>query len=275
MPWIVPSHQAVVLPLKAWRPAWFSGLALCIGSMAPDLEFILLIRDDWVHSHSLSAQLDFTVPLVLALHWLLTVLVLPWLVPRLPAGGPFHLDQLGALSPARTRLEWLRVATSGLVGGLTHVALDGFTHGNHSGWALAYFPRLGAPVPFPGGALPLHDVLQIALTVLLGAAALAQWRGIAQAGRLWSWRGEAPRAVPAAHASECRWAIRWLGGWAAVGAALGLAKARILEPGLAVPLAAYGTISLTWVGTLVAASIDRLRRSFGPRTVTPMSPLRT
>ena len=40
MPWIVPSHQAPVLPLKAWRPAWFSGLGLVLGSVTPDLVFI-------------------------------------------------------------------------------------------------------------------------------------------------------------------------------------------------------------------------------------------
>src|SRR5215813_9115 len=80
MPWIAPSHQAPALALKMWRPRSFSGLALCLGSAAPDLEFILRLRHEWVVSHTLAGQLFFTVPLVMLLHRLATDLVLPWLV---------------------------------------------------------------------------------------------------------------------------------------------------------------------------------------------------
>jgi len=38
---MIPSHQAPVIPLKRWRPHWFSGLALVLGTLAPDLVFIL------------------------------------------------------------------------------------------------------------------------------------------------------------------------------------------------------------------------------------------
>ncbi len=85
MPCIAPSHQAPALLLKRWRPAWFSGLGLVIGTMAPDLEFILRLQDNWVVSHTLAAQLYFTVPLTLVLYWLSVELVLPWLVPFLPS----------------------------------------------------------------------------------------------------------------------------------------------------------------------------------------------
>ena len=36
MPATFPSHAAAVLPLKLWRPRWFDGVALVVGSMAPD-----------------------------------------------------------------------------------------------------------------------------------------------------------------------------------------------------------------------------------------------
>lgn len=41
MPATFPSHLAAVLPLKLWRPAWFDGVALAVGSMAPDLAYAL------------------------------------------------------------------------------------------------------------------------------------------------------------------------------------------------------------------------------------------
>lgn len=46
MPGTLLSHQAIVLPLKLRWPARFSGLALVIGSMAPDFEFIFRMTDD-------------------------------------------------------------------------------------------------------------------------------------------------------------------------------------------------------------------------------------
>src|SRR6185369_2971020 len=90
MPWIAPSHQAPVLPLKLWKPHLFSGLALCLGAAAPDLEFVLRIDYDWIISHTFAGQIYFTVPLVLLLHAALTAVVLPWLLPLLPEGAPFY-----------------------------------------------------------------------------------------------------------------------------------------------------------------------------------------
>jgi hypothetical protein len=96
MPATLLSHQALVLPLKLRWPRWFSGLALCIGSMAPDLEFIARMADDWIFSHTLSALLWFTVPVTMLLHWLMTALMLPALLPFLRKtvphfGGPVPL----------------------------------------------------------------------------------------------------------------------------------------------------------------------------------------
>src|SRR5262245_34271700 len=41
MPLTFPSHAALPLPLKLWRPRWFDGVALVIGSAAPDLAYAL------------------------------------------------------------------------------------------------------------------------------------------------------------------------------------------------------------------------------------------
>ncbi len=41
MPLTFPSHAAAVLPLKHWRPRWFDGVALVIGSACPDLAYAL------------------------------------------------------------------------------------------------------------------------------------------------------------------------------------------------------------------------------------------
>ena len=77
MPATFPAHPAAVLPLKLWRPAWFDGVALVVGSMAPDLAYALdgsrLERPFpglpplWEVAHSLPWFLVWAVPVTVAL----------------------------------------------------------------------------------------------------------------------------------------------------------------------------------------------------------------
>jgi hypothetical protein len=76
-----------------------SGLALCIGAAAPDLDFILRIDYLWIVSHTFAAQPFFTV-LVMVLHTILTTLLIPWVLPLLRGGPPLHLRDLALLRPA-------------------------------------------------------------------------------------------------------------------------------------------------------------------------------
>jgi len=257
MPWIMPAHQAPVLPLKLWKPHWFSGLALCLGTMAPDLEFIFRLDHQWAVSHTLAAQLYFTVPLVLVLHALATSLVLPWLLPRLPLGPPLHFEELRALRPAADLRGWLVVALSGLIGGLSHVALDGFTHGNRSGWAVAALPFLRTPVPHFGGPVPLHDALQFWLTIGLGAFALLLWRRTVRRGLLWSWRGERPTPIVSQPAPEKRRLAAWAGLWALCGAAAAQALRPTLTEIRFVSVVAFGALTFAAFGLILAAALDR------------------
>jgi Domain of unknown function (DUF4184) len=255
MPWVVPAHQAPALLLKARWPRAFSGLALCLGTAVPDLEFIWRITPDWPLGHTWLAQVYVTAPLTVALHALTTRLVLPWLIPLLPAGPPFHPEDLQALKPARTRAEWLRIAWSGSVGGLTHVFLDGFTHGNHSGWAVPYLPWLRASIALPGGERPLHDLLQILLTILLGATAFRLWGWLATRGRLWAWSGAAQPVVPAASVPSRRRAMAIL----SLSLLAGVAAGACAPPGPPLELAAYGALTFVSAAAVGLAVFDRVR----------------
>jgi hypothetical protein len=197
MPATIFAHQALVLPLKLRWPNRFSGLALCIGSMAPDLEFIFRLSDDWLFSHTLAAQLYFTVPVTLLLVWVVSALLVPGVLPFVQDHPQLRLHALAAIRPPGSSREWARAAMSAGVGGLSHWLLDGVTHGGHSGWAVKYLPWLRTPVPHPGGPAPLHDALQLWLTVLLGIAGAYMFVLITRQGLLWRWRGEpAVRLTP-------------------------------------------------------------------------------
>ncbi|MBV1851207.1 DUF4184 family protein [Catellatospora tritici] len=41
MPLTFPSHAALPLPLKLWRPRWFDGVALVVGAASPDFAYAL------------------------------------------------------------------------------------------------------------------------------------------------------------------------------------------------------------------------------------------
>jgi hypothetical protein len=196
MPATLLSHQALVLPLKVRWPQRLSGLALCIGSMAPDFAFIGPIRDDSVFSHTVSAQLWYTVPLTMALTWLVSGLLLPTLLPYWPDSPSWRWHDLAAIEPPRTWQDWLRVAVSGFLGGLSHVLLDGITHGNHSGWLVPVFPFLRMMVPQIGGPVPLYDALQVWLTIGLAIASAWMWRSIARRRLMWQWRDRQATQIP-------------------------------------------------------------------------------
>jgi hypothetical protein len=153
------------------------------------------------------------------------------------------------------------VALSGLVGAATHVFLDGFTHGNHSGWALALIPALATPVPQPWGTQPLHDALQVWLTVALGALALHEWDRTARAlppagpGAQAAW--EVRPAPPAA----CRRVVALLLGAALFGALAAPVLTGALGSPDALKLSVYGAITFSAAAALVGAAAARLRRA--------------
>jgi hypothetical protein len=256
MPWIVPSHQALILPLKLWKPQVFSGLGLVLGTMAPDLAFILRLDTDAIAAHTFAGQLSVTLPLALALHWIGTSIVFPWLMPHLPAGGPFYLNHVTRSRPARSPLEWARVAFSALVGGLTHVGLDGFTHGNHVGWACHYLPTLAQPVLPLGHPVPLYRVLQVSLTILLGVPSVTLWHRLARR----SPAGPDAARPSAAPPPECGWLLGALIALAAAGAAVAVGLHTEAPVARRAELAVYGALALPIFGLVLGGLLDRARR---------------
>lgn len=135
MPFTI-SHIAAVLPLTAGRAGRvFVPGALAIGAMVPDLPYFVPPHVGAAWSHS--AVGPFTIDLVLGvavfalwhavLRQPLTDLGPRWLRSRLP-------DRPGM--PAR---RWLSVAVSVVIGAVTHVVWDAFTHTGrwgprHVGW---------------------------------------------------------------------------------------------------------------------------------------------
>jgi hypothetical protein len=188
MPATFPSHAAAVLPLKLWRPRWFDGVALVVGSTAPDLAYPVAGLVSLPETHAPAALLWFCLPVTLLLARL-TRLASPWVATHLPAGGTLMLRDYGAL--ARARPHWYVTAASALVGSATHLAWDAFTHdsaGGHLTVPLAVLQRDLAGVP-------AYRWLQYASTVVGAAVAAALFVRIGRQRLIRAWH-DAPPVVP-------------------------------------------------------------------------------
>lgn len=259
MPATIFAHQALVLPLKMRWPRHVHGLALCIGSMAPDLEFIGRMSDDWLFSHTLAAQLYFSVPVTLVLVLLLTRVMLPAVLPFVRDHPRLRLHDLAALRAPQGVRGWAVAAISAYVGGVSHWALDGITHGGHSGWAVTYLPWLRTPVPSVGGAVPLHDALQLWLTVLLGIAGVLMCARISRERLLWQWRSLAPVALPKRARHQGDWLAIGLAAAAVGGATFGHAMRTGAPPKLLAASVAFGAIDAFLMALLLFAAASYVR----------------
>ena len=125
MPLTLPTHPMAVLPMKLWRPRWFSGTALVVGAVAPDVPYAADGYPLGFRAHAWLAPFWWAVPLALV-----CVPLIRWtagrLAPNLPDAGPLHLRDYGALANARHR--WWVTATSAVLGAYSHILWDSVTH---------------------------------------------------------------------------------------------------------------------------------------------------
>lgn len=223
VPFTFFAHQAPVLPLKLARPAWFSGTALVVGSMAPDAEYFIRGEPVSALSHTLLGQIVFCLPVALVMVAIVERVLAPTLPLHLPDLGAFHLRDYARLSVGRRGLTpWVTVLASALIGSLSHIAWDGFTH--EHGWAVQRLPALDTrPVEVAGYPVPAYKLLQHGSTLVGGLATIAMLFVIGRRRLLLSWRGAPQGSVPSpTRASHMLiWVLMLLGG--AIGAAASLA----------------------------------------------------
>lgn len=169
MPWTF-AHPAAILPLKRFCPEHLSFAGLVIGAMSPDLGYYVGRLDMGGETHSLAGIFKICLPTSLALLALTRWLHRP--VARLLPSP--HREALLALDPpaSLTKARALGIAAiSVLLGALTHVAWDAFTH--VSGYMVVHLAALRTPL-FELGQRTFHvyNILQHAST-LAGVAILA------------------------------------------------------------------------------------------------------
>lgn len=170
MPFTI-SHVAAVLPLNR-KPLIFP--ALVIGSMSPDLLYFVPFVPNVHLTHTLMGVVVLCLPLSLVTLLLFYAVVAQPLSELLPGlkflqpAGPFEF---------RPASRFLWIVSSILLGALTHIVWDSFTHIR----GVAHFPWLGITVlELSGRPLYLYKLLQYLGGVLglltLGVWAVLRWR---------------------------------------------------------------------------------------------------
>jgi hypothetical protein len=251
VPFTYASHQAPVLAIKLRWPAAVDGTAMVMGSMAPDWAYALHGTGLAFDAHGGWGLVLFCVPAAVVAATILRR-VAPVLFTYLPSPPALPLRQLRVLGGRRPRLP-VSLA-SGLVGALTHVAWDVFTHDGD--WGPRHIAWLrSTAVEVAGHSLSWAKVLQYASHVGGALVSVYLLSRILRSGSLLRWYGVAAvDDAPAPEGTVRFWTVT------AAGLLAGTAWSAMGEPGLPGQII---RVSLGVAVGLVAASVACARE---PRT---------
>jgi hypothetical protein len=162
------SHAAAVLPLQRITRSRIPLAALMVGSMAPDFAYFLPFDLGRLSTHDFEGLFLFCWPVGLAV-WLLFVKVLERpTIEILPSPWRERVPRSLPVTPRALLLGSVGV----IVGAMTHIAWDSFTHANTPVSAL--FPGLNAALQIRGHTIHVYGLLQY-LSSVAGLLALAYW----------------------------------------------------------------------------------------------------
>ena len=143
MPYTI-SHTAVVLPIARFLARRRLLGAALIGSMVPDFGVFSPWALSRIETHSLWALLTFCLPVGLLSYWIFQFLIKPAMAEILPDGPYSRWQAFKAPEPVGSVSQWLLAAAGILIGSVSHLALDGFSHDGGRGVRL--FPALDEPL---------------------------------------------------------------------------------------------------------------------------------
>ncbi len=170
------SHPAIVLPLACLPRRWLSLTGLIAGSLVPDFEYFLRMKMQSHYSHTLFGLFWFDLPLGLLLAFLFHYAIRDTLLDNLPSMLRSRLQRFGRIDWHRYAKENpLAVAVSILIGAVTHLFWDGFTHSY--GVFVQQIPALTKEIALSGWQIPVFKLLQHGSTLIGGfAICLAVYR---------------------------------------------------------------------------------------------------
>ncbi|MGW4569098.1 DUF4184 family protein, partial [Streptomyces sp. NPDC004561] len=253
------SHAAAVLPAVRRDGTGRGRLVpavLVAGSFAPDMPYYAagvlpggMEFGTVTHSFSGVVTVDALISWALVGLWLLAREPLLALLPRAWQGQPAALLCHGGPRARVRAVSALWWYVSAVLGALTHVVWDAFTH--YGRWGTRLIPAIGRERP---AGMPLFSWLQYGCSAA-GAVVVVVWavRALRRAP------GGAPVGVPLLSVRDRWWAGAVIGGCALTGAVQRAAGSLVLGPAL-VPTLCFGAGAGMLVGLVVYAAGVRVWR---------------
>ncbi|MGN6395858.1 MAG: DUF4184 family protein [Mucilaginibacter sp.] len=160
------SHPAAVLPFAKVFKRNLSFTGLVIGSMTPDFEYFIRMRDLSIYSHTWQGLVWFDIPLGFVLVIMYEFFVKDKLIARMPAAANRRLYVFRGYRSHYTTGYLLAISISIALGAATHIEWDGLTH--PQGIFVHRLPWLMRIVGIHGYHFYVFTILQYGST-LLGA----------------------------------------------------------------------------------------------------------
>jgi hypothetical protein len=165
------SHPAIVLPLTYLPRKWFSLTGLVIGSLTPDFEYFLRMRIKSSYSHTIDGLFWFDLPLGLILAFLFHNIIRNSLFDNLPTILKSRFSSFREFDwNGYFKRHWLAVTISILIGAISHILWDSFTH--DQGYFVQTIPTLTNTLEFFGRHIPILKILQYSSSLIGGLVVL-------------------------------------------------------------------------------------------------------
>jgi len=119
------SHPAAVIDLPK---KYFSLSALVIGSILPDIEYFIRLEPVRRHLHSWPGFLWLGIPMGMFIHLFFHLVLKYPLLSLFPKNHQEKLLPVSKQFPLKTPEDFLKIALSILIGILSHIIIDSFTH---------------------------------------------------------------------------------------------------------------------------------------------------
>jgi hypothetical protein len=161
------SHPAIVLPLIKFGQKRFSATALVAGSMAPDFEYFINMEMKQVHGHTISGMFYYDLPIAIGLCFLFHFFVRDALIRYFPV--PLRPELMRFYDfpwTIRFMKYWYVILYSALIGVMSHLFWDSFTHAGR--FFVELIPFLQNRSMFMGEMMYHHDIAQIVCSVIGG-----------------------------------------------------------------------------------------------------------
>lgn len=157
------SHPAAVLPFAKVFKRNLSATGLVIGSMVPDFEYFIRMRDMSLYSHKWDGLVWFDVPLGFVLVIVYEFFVKDKLIAHLPARMNRRFYSFRGYTSYYTLQYLIAIVISVALGTATHILWDGFTHLH--GIFVQRMPYLKHVVRVRGFPICVFSLLQLGSSV--------------------------------------------------------------------------------------------------------------